>query len=46
MSRGEGVPMHLPLGSSPRGAMDWPAKIAKLKANGHDGTITLEVFSP
>jgi sugar phosphate isomerase/epimerase len=37
---------HLPLGSSSRGSMDWPAKIAKLRATGYDGTITLEVFSP
>ena len=31
---------------SPRSTTDWPAKIAKLKATGYDGTITLEVFSP
>jgi sugar phosphate isomerase/epimerase len=37
---------HLPLGSSPRGATDWPAKIARLRATGYDGTITLEDFSP
>ena len=37
---------HLPLGSSPRGTTYWPAKIARLKATGYDGTITLEVFSP
>jgi hypothetical protein len=33
-------------GSSPRGTTDRPAKIAGRKANGDDGTITLEVFSP
>jgi hypothetical protein len=33
-------------GSSPRGTTDRPARIARLKANGDDGTITLEVFRP
>jgi sugar phosphate isomerase/epimerase len=37
---------HLPLGSAPRSTTDWPKHIAKLKASGYDGTITLEVFSP
>ena len=37
---------HLPLGSAPRSATDWPEHIRKLKGSGYDGTITLEVFAP
>jgi len=37
---------HLPLGSLPRGEIDWPARIARLKASGYDGSISLEVFAP
>jgi sugar phosphate isomerase/epimerase len=37
---------HLPLGAVPRPEIDWPARIACLKANGYDGTISLEVFAP
>jgi sugar phosphate isomerase/epimerase len=37
---------HLPLGSVPKGELDWPARIARLKASGYDGTISLEVFAP
>jgi sugar phosphate isomerase/epimerase len=37
---------HLPLGSSARHTTNWTQHIGKLKANGYDGTITLEVFSP
>jgi sugar phosphate isomerase/epimerase len=37
---------HLPLGSVPRSNTNWPRHIAKLKATGYDGTITLEVFAP
>lgn len=37
---------HLPLGAVPGSKTDWPAHIAKLKATGYDGTISLEVFAP
>jgi sugar phosphate isomerase/epimerase len=37
---------HLPLGAAPRAGTDWPRHIARLKAAGYDGTITLEVFAP
>lgn len=37
---------HLPLGAVRRGDIDWPARIARLKAVGYDSTISLEVFSP
>ncbi len=37
---------HLPLGSVPRNAIDWAARITRLKASGYDGTISLEVFAP
>ena len=36
---------HLPLGAAPRSTTDWPQHVKKLRATGHDGTITLEVFS-
>lgn len=36
---------HLPLGAIPRLDVDWPARIARLKASGYDGTISLEVFA-
>jgi sugar phosphate isomerase/epimerase len=37
---------HLPLGAMPKGDIDWPARVARLKASGYDGTISLEVFAP
>jgi len=37
---------HLPLGAVPRPEVDWPARVARLKASGYDGTISLEVFAP
>jgi sugar phosphate isomerase/epimerase len=37
---------HLPLGAVPHSGIDWPQRIAQLKAIPYDGTITLEVFSP
>jgi sugar phosphate isomerase/epimerase len=37
---------HLPLGAHPKVDVDWPARIARLKASGYDGTISLEVFAP
>jgi sugar phosphate isomerase/epimerase len=37
---------HLPLGAVPRAELDWPARIARLKATGYDGSISLEVFAP
>ena len=37
---------HLPLGAVPKADIDWPARIARLKASGYDGTISLEVFAP
>jgi sugar phosphate isomerase/epimerase len=37
---------HLPLGATPKVKIDWPARIARLKASGYDGTISLEVFAP
>jgi sugar phosphate isomerase/epimerase len=37
---------HLPLGTIPRSHIDWPARIARLKASGYDSTISLEVFAP
>lgn len=37
---------HLPFGSVPHLGVDWPLRIAQLKAIPYDGTITLEVFSP
>lgn len=37
---------HLPLGAVPKVEIDWPARIARLKASGYDGTISLEVFAP
>jgi sugar phosphate isomerase/epimerase len=37
---------HLPLGAIPRSHIDWPTRIARLKASGYDGTISLEVFAP
>jgi sugar phosphate isomerase/epimerase len=37
---------HLPLGAVPKVDIDWPARIARLKASGYDGTISLEVFAP
>jgi sugar phosphate isomerase/epimerase len=36
----------LPLGAASRSTTDWLQHIKKLKANGYDGTITLEAFSP
>jgi sugar phosphate isomerase/epimerase len=36
---------HLPLGALPRSDIDWPARVARLKASGYDGTISLEVFA-
>jgi len=36
---------HLPLGSVPHVGLDWPDRIARLKAIPYDGTITLEIFS-
>lgn len=36
---------HLPLGAIPDGKIDWPARIARLKASGYDGSISLEVFA-
>jgi len=36
---------HLPLGAVPHLGIDWPARLAELKAVPYDGTITLEVFS-
>jgi sugar phosphate isomerase/epimerase len=35
----------LPLGALPRSDIDWPARVARLKASGYDGTISLEVFA-
>ncbi len=37
---------HLPLGAVPKVEVDWPARVARLKASGYDGTISLEVFAP
>lgn len=37
---------HLPLGAMPRADIDWPGRVARLKASGYDGTISLEVFAP
>lgn len=37
---------HLPLGSTPRSAINWPRCIGQIKRSGYDGTITLKVFSP
>jgi sugar phosphate isomerase/epimerase len=37
---------HLPLGAVPKVDIDWPARIARLRASGYDGTISLEVFAP
>jgi sugar phosphate isomerase/epimerase len=37
---------HLPLGAMPKVEVDWPARIARLKASGYDNTISLEVFAP
>jgi sugar phosphate isomerase/epimerase len=37
---------HLPLGAHPRVDVDWPGRIARLKASGYDSTISLEVFAP
>lgn len=37
---------HLPLGAVPKLRVDWPGRIARLKASGYDGTISLEVFAP
>jgi sugar phosphate isomerase/epimerase len=36
----------LPLASMPAGAINWPARIKRLKASGYDGTISLEIFAP
>jgi sugar phosphate isomerase/epimerase len=36
---------HLPLGAIPKAEIDWAARIARLKASGYDGTISLEVFA-
>jgi len=36
---------HLPLGAVPHLGIDWPARLAELKAVPYDGAITLEVFS-
>ncbi len=37
---------HLPLGAVPGSDLDWSARVALLKANGYDGTISLEIFAP
>ncbi|MFQ5613741.1 MAG: sugar phosphate isomerase/epimerase family protein, partial [Anaerolineae bacterium] len=37
---------HLPLGAVPGSKTDWAKHLAKLKATGYDGTITLEIFAP
>ena len=37
---------HLPLGAVPKVEVDWPARVARLKASGYDGTISLEIFAP